>query len=222
MKHVLKNIKNEPQALRDYRNSTPNASYSGYGDKDANGNTPLKTALANEQGYICCYCMQRITEAKMSVEHYITQNHHVTSPLPPQEHKDNDLVFLNMLGSCNTNQRNCSGLRGNVWLTIDPRKIDCERLVRFEKSGRAYSDDPSIQGEIEKILQLNNPVLQKNRRDTIDRASKRLDSYKKKGFLSRSLLENEINYWLEKSEGQYREYCMAAVHYLQSKLKYAQ
>jgi uncharacterized protein (TIGR02646 family) len=222
VKHVVKNIKNEPQTLRDYRNLTPNASYSGYGDKNATGNPPLKSALSIEQGYICCYCMQRISEQQMSVEHYITQSHHPSSPLMPQAHKDNDLNFLNMLASCNTGDRNCSGLRGNVWLTIDPRKKDCERLVRFEKNGRAYSEDPKIQQEIDKILQLNTPLLQENRKDTIERAATRLANLKKTGFFTEHQLQNEIDYWLARSHGHYREYCMAAVHYLRSKIQKAQ
>ncbi len=222
MKQVVKNIKNEPQALREYRNLTPNASYSGYGDKDLSGNSPLKTALATEQGYVCCYCMQRVSEKQMSVEHYVPQNHHPSSPLAPQAHKDNDLNFMNMLASCNTTDRNCSGLRGNIWLTIDPRKQDCERLVRFERNGRAYSDDPRIQQEIDEVLQLNSDLLLENRKDTLERATNRLAQLKKSGFFTEQQLQNEINYWLEKSQGHYREYCMAAVHYLRSKIQKAQ
>ncbi len=222
MKHVIKNIKNEPQALRDYRNLTPNASYSGYGDKDVYGNSPLKTALSTEQGYICCYCMQRISEKQMSVEHYIPQNHHLSSPLSPQDHKDNDLNFMNMLASCNTGERNCSGLRGNVWLNIDPRKRDCERLVRFERNGRAFSDDPKIQLEIDGMLHLNTELLLENRKETIDRATARLSKLKKTGFFTDQQLQNEIDFWLDKSQGHHREYCMAAVHYLRSKIQKAQ
>ncbi len=226
MKHVIKNIKNEPQSLRDYRNNTPNASYSGYGDKSASGQDflkpPLKYALSKEQGYICCYCMQRITEKQMSVEHYIPQSYHASSPLKPDEHRRNDLNFLNMLASCNTGDRNCSGLRGNIWLRIDPRKKECEILVKFEKNGRAYSNDPMIQTEINDVLHLNSDLLLENRKKVILSAKARLTKLKRTGFLSNQQIQNEIAFWLESSRGQYREYCLAAVHYLRSKIQKAQ
>jgi uncharacterized protein (TIGR02646 family) len=226
VKHIAKDIKNEPLSLRAYRNTTPNARYDGYTDKDSNAQStktsPLKTALAQEQGYICCYCMRRISEEQLSVEHYISQNHHISSPLSPAEHKQKDLDFLNMLASCNRRDRNCSGLRGNIWLTIDPRKRDCEQLLRIDKSGKISSANPNFQKEVEQVLRLNTSILIANRRSVIQKAIERLKNIKKTGFFTDQQIQKEIDYWLGSSRGQYREYCMAAVHYLQSKIQKAQ
>jgi uncharacterized protein (TIGR02646 family) len=226
VKHIVKDIKNEPLSLRDYRNATPNARYDGYTDKSSSGQSdltpPLKTALAQEQGYICCYCMRRISEKQLSVEHYISQSHHSSSPLTPEEHRQNDLNFLNMLASCNLKDRNCSGIRGNLWITVDPRKKECESLVKIERSGKVSSSNPIIQKEIEQVLQLNTTMLIENRRSVIVKAMERLQKIKKTGFFTDQQIQNEINFWLETSRGQYREYCLAAVHYLQSKMQKAQ
>lgn len=58
----------EPRSLTEYRNQ-PGATYEGYREKDA-----LRDALLEEQGYICAYCMRRISKEKMKIEHWKAQN----------------------------------------------------------------------------------------------------------------------------------------------------
>ena len=225
MKHVLKSQKDEPASLKNYRKETPNASYSGYGDKNLvdpkDTMPPLKHALAVVQGFICCYCMARIDEARMSVEHYVPQKHDVSSPLTPEAHKVLDLDFMNMLGSCNEEgARNCSGVRGNTWLTIDPRKKECETLIRFDKNGIASASKEEIEKDIG-TLDLNSQTLVQNRKAVIEIANARIRSIKEKGFYSVNKLEKEIDYWIGATKGKHFEYCLAAVHYLQSKMQKA-
>jgi hypothetical protein len=62
MKRIIKG--SEPPCLLKYR-QTASATYEDYRPKD-----PLKKALLTEQGYICCYCMKRISEEKMEIEHF--------------------------------------------------------------------------------------------------------------------------------------------------------
>ena len=94
MKNILKNINNEPNDLREYRNNTPNPSYIG-------GNfssQKLKQALLDEQGYICAYCMKKISlelnekhKPKVEVEHY----------KPRENNKELELNYNNLLAVCN-------------------------------------------------------------------------------------------------------------------------
>ena len=93
MKHIKKN-QNEPSTLKDYRTTTPNATYRGFVDT---GHL-LKKALLLEQGHLCAYCMGRISiklnqdnKPRIEVEHYSSQN----------ERPDLDLIYKNMLGVCN-------------------------------------------------------------------------------------------------------------------------
>lgn len=65
MKYIEKKISNEPKTLKDYRDTTPNASYDGFGDTD----NLLKKALLEEQGHICAYCMKRIKLGQNSLGH---------------------------------------------------------------------------------------------------------------------------------------------------------
>ena len=59
MKFIVKG--NEPAAWKSYRETS---------GVDFDAIPELKEALLNEQGYICCYCMNGIKEDNMKVEHY--------------------------------------------------------------------------------------------------------------------------------------------------------
>jgi uncharacterized protein (TIGR02646 family) len=208
------------------------ASFSGFGDKDnETGETkPLKKAIAKEQGYICCYCMRRIYPEKdfrvspneMTVEHYVAQAWHPDSPYDPDFHRLHELDYGNLLGSCKGDGRDCSEIRGNRPLTIDPRKEECEALVRFKKNGEAKSTDSRIEKEINEVLMLNTKRLVLNRKAVIDQARRNLPKKNSNQPLRKSSIASAINDWLRLENGQYREYCMAAVHYLQSKMQKAQ
>ncbi len=79
-----------------------------------------------------------------------------------------------------------------------------------------------IQIEINDVLHLNSDLLRENRKKVILSAKARLTKLKRTGFLSNQQIQNEIAFWLESSRGEHREYCMAAVHYLRSKIQKAQ
>ena len=66
MRRIVKG--QEPQAWRDFRN-TPGVSYEA--------KPQLRDALIREQGYICAYCMQRISlEGETRIEHIKSRHNH--------------------------------------------------------------------------------------------------------------------------------------------------
>ena len=74
MKYIQKG--KEPSTLKKYRETTPNAVYDkGYVDSGQ----VLKKTLLKEQGYICAYCMKRISlkrtnnKPSIEVEHFLSQ-----------------------------------------------------------------------------------------------------------------------------------------------------
>ena len=87
MKYIIhKNPKNAPKDLEDYRLRTPNARYDG-----GNFSVPgLKNALLKEQGYLCAYCMKKISLQEAQVEHF----------LPQATYPEEDLKYMNMLAVC--------------------------------------------------------------------------------------------------------------------------
>lgn len=219
MKYIHKSLKKEPESLRVFRDTTPSARYGGLGSIK----NDIRSSLTEEQGFLCAYCMRRIdaSPTKMEIEHYISQRHHPSSPYPQQVHKDKELQYENMLGTCQ-GHRCCSGIRGNVPLTINPMNLSCERLIQFSRNGEAFSNDASIKADII-TLELNDQVLQENRQKVIDKAREVLKLKHPKNAWDDVILNQEIADWrsLKTSRyGQaYQEYCMAAVHYLESKKK---
>lgn len=213
MKYILKNHLREPQSLRIFRSTTPNASYNGLHGKVR---SEIRDSLAEEQGYICAYCMRRImsNEKDMEIEHYISQNIHPGSPYSLKEHQDGRLKYINMLGTCN-GIRSCSGIRKNEPLVINPTQLSCERLVKFRTDGTAYSDDDRIEKDIQ-TLELYS--LSEARKIVIDKAR---EEAKKHKDWNNEMLEAEIEKWKTLKRTRYglgyEEYCMAAVHYLESK-----
>ena len=215
MKWIDKKAANEPQTLRDYRQTTPNASYKGFTDADK----LLKKALCSEQGSICCYCMRRISIDKLSVEHYITQTRHENSPFSESEHRENELLYQNMLAPCNDKSRNCSGIRGNNLLIINPLQQKIERHFGYKNNGEIYAlnENTAFENDI-KTLDLNkkgqNSWLVQNRAAVVERARERLHN-----DFSKQNIQKEIAYWQRLENGEYKEFCQVALFYLNKKLR---
>lgn len=233
MKHIEKFGKNEPNALIQYK-KTPNATFLGYGDKDIeNGiDKPLKKTIGAEQGWICCYCNQRIGVENMTVEHYIPQKHHETSPFSQEKHTEMSLDYLNLLGSCKCAERDCSELRGNIFLQhINPLSKNCEKMVAYRKkviNGKVLGYEiyalegkyqTEIQHEIDVILKLNTEVLCQAREAAITKMKTQLHSENAKKWSNDFLLAEMqkiakmhiIN--TQKDKG-FSPFCMTVIFYL--------
>lgn len=164
MKYIEKEAGNEPSTLKEYRETTPNATYKGFGDTGQ----LLKKALLVEQGHICAYCMQRITlklneqyKPKIEVEHFQSQ----------KKYPDKDLDYNNMLGVCNGNlggNEHCDKSKKEKSLThLNPLKPEIEHCIVYSTSGRieANGSNKHIEDELNEILNLNNQNLIDNRKN---------------------------------------------------------
>lgn len=221
MKHIIKS-KKEPEALKLYRETTPDARFkSDFGEEK-----PLKKSIGSEQGWICCYCNQRIDLNAMTVEHYITQKRHSSSPYSQKKHTANELNYKNLLGSCNTYERNCSGIRGNTFLHyINPLDKSCEEKLSYRKKIKNREEKDfkgniikinsevigyeiyvahganqlEIQQEIDKVLQLNTDALCKAREIAIQRMQKKLHNENRKDWTN-EMIEKEITEVLKRKK----------------------
>jgi uncharacterized protein (TIGR02646 family) len=210
-----------PQALVVYATTTPGASYSGYVDKDlvSGKDKPLKNSILEEQGFICCYCNRAIGIDSMSVEHFIPQKRASDSELSDETHKNNELNYDNLLGSCNSGIRNCSGIRGNKKLTINPTLESCESIVKFYNNGIAYSENDVQNNEIENILKLNDKSLPASRAVVVKYAKDRVDKKILSAIDISKVVQEEMEFWKAKSEGRFHQFCMTAIHYLYSRIR---
>jgi uncharacterized protein (TIGR02646 family) len=229
MKHIIKKIGNQPNSFRDYSN-TPNATYAGYVDNDPHTGRQgvLKEGLAEEQGWICCYCMMPLIIGSITVEHYITQKWHKASPHSTEEHKNNQLVYQNLLASCNyQNGRKCSEQRGNAPLRhIDPRrKASSEDVILYDiATGEISGQNSDTTEELVNALHLNEDGLTKARKTAMDEAFKilQLKLVKKPNTWVQSDFDAEIEKYKEKitnRNGQqaYRRFCMAVIYFLEDR-----
>ncbi|CAN1211148.1 hypothetical protein TUMEXPCC7403_13185 [Tumidithrix helvetica PCC 7403] len=218
MKHILKN-KTEPSSLIEYR-STPNATYSGY-----HVGSDLRQSLLKEQGYICCYCMQGITEANMKVEHF----------KPQKTHPHLQLNYSNMLGACKglgiKGSQHCDTSKGNHEISLDPTNFmrNCEKILKYSSNGRIYAGDsiidnnPVIDRDLCKILNLNLQSLCDERRAILKALQKGLEIKSPSKSATIPLLKQKLKEWSSKdSQGRYRAYCQVAIFYLQKRINQLQ
>jgi uncharacterized protein (TIGR02646 family) len=162
MKKIIKGT--EPLCLTKYRqtkDSTP--TYDDYRPK-----TPLQQSLLDEQGYICCYCMQRIRINNVEIDHFL--------PKAKGKYPEFQLTYSNLIASCNGNRGNpehlqhCNARKHDDEIQFnpaDPNK-DCEAVLKYSSSGAIISTDATFNEQLNIILNLNNQTLVNNRKAVLD------------------------------------------------------
>ncbi len=214
MKYIDKNQRNEPQSLRAYRDTTPNATYSGFTDSDHH----LKNALLNEQGHICAYCNGRIStimnavfKPKIEIEHY----------LPQEKNPELSLKYENLLGVCNGvtkefNEHCDKSKKSSLLKKLDPRHPSVESLVVYSLKGEILSSSKNEDvGNDIKLLNLNDSFLIKVRKQVIDEALALLKKEYPNRQWTKYLFDKEIEKWQSKYKGKFRPYCQAAIWFLE-------
>jgi uncharacterized protein (TIGR02646 family) len=209
MKEIIKN--QEPKSLLEHRLQLF-ADYDNYPQKDE-----LRVSLLTEQGHICCYCMQRIKNDQMKIEHWRSQD----------EYPDLQLDYNNLLGACEGGQgspehlQHCDTKKGNATLTINPldNLKNCEVLIKYLSNGIIYSDDKVIDNELNDVLNLNMQTLANNREIVVDIILQQLKNEKPKGDWTVAILNRKIQEWSNKQkDDKYKPYCQIAIYYLRKKL----
>jgi uncharacterized protein (TIGR02646 family) len=213
MKKIIK--QSEPRSLVKHRSkqrANQNADYENYPEKD-----DLRKSLLEEQGYICCYCMSRITSEQMKIEHW----------KPQTKYTSLQLDYRNLLGACKGGEgsrlqkQHCDTRKGESEITVNPIEGDknCENLIRYRPDGEIYSTDESINLDLNKTLNLNLEFLKKNRKVALDVV---LDQLRKKfpnTTWTANIRQKVINDLSDKdANGYYSEYCQIAIWYLKYKL----
>jgi len=126
----------------------------------------LKQSLMKEQGFLCCYCENRIDENDSHIEHI----------RPQKAFPEYSLEYENLLCSCgNKNKKgeplHC-GIKKDDWfdkdLLVSPLKEDCVQYFKFLPDGsiRAANEERAADMTIEK-LGLDIPKLRAFRRSVI-------------------------------------------------------
>jgi uncharacterized protein (TIGR02646 family) len=115
----------------------------------------LQEALAKEQGYVCCYCMQAIprginNELVMRIEHFKPQSifNHTNPP-------DLTVNYSNLLAACentqekgNSHLHHCDVSKGNIVAQHLQNPALGDNKIWYSNSGAIYSHDDGIKAEI--------------------------------------------------------------------------
>ena len=152
----------EPVRLTAHR-QTAHTSYDNYAAKDR-----LRHALVTEQRGLCCYCLGRIRPKpkSMKIEHWKCQSNY------PGE----QLSYQNLLGSCRgghgqaAHLQHCDTRKGDSdikWNPADPAH-HIETRIRYDLDGSIRSGEVDFDSQLNDILNLNLPVLRKNRKHLLD------------------------------------------------------
>lgn len=148
----------EPKELLEYRLMD----YSSYKDMPSTIKTVVLESLMEEQGHLCAYCMRRIPVKKgypkATIEHLNPQN------AITEEEK---LNYRNMIAVCpgnrsaaDNNDKSCDAFRGSLHvseqrLTVNPLNAVTLKAIKYKGNGIIYSDDPIINADLDKKLNLN-------------------------------------------------------------------
>ncbi|REG32826.1 uncharacterized protein (TIGR02646 family) [Archangium gephyra] len=120
----------------------------------------VKEALLNEQGFVCCYCEQRIEYSNAHIEHLESRH---TAPKRVFDH-------ANLLASC-TKKSHCGSLKGSKALRVHPLMPDCREHFVFTSNGNVRpTDNParrSVAEEAITVLGLGISTLNAQRKSAI-------------------------------------------------------
>lgn len=210
---ILIKKKSAPHSLIEYKRSI-NASFDNL---PKNVKDDLRTSLLKEQGYLCAYCMKKLSDnsSEVKIEHYIARN------------EENELDYNNLLAVCKGNEgepfekQTCDTRKGNSLLTINPQKEKDISTISYTSNGEIKSTNPCYQNELDNILNLNDTLgLVELRKNTLNSLKKHLYKKHKNTSLTRESLEKIYKKLL--SEDIKEAYVGIKLYYLMKKINKAQ
>ena len=181
----------------------------------SNRRRKLRRELIEEQGGICCYCMNRISLSSSHIEHF----------WPKKHFPDKDMDYQNLFASCNgegsiiLDDEHCGHKKEDWWRNdmIPPTDPEVEKVFRYSMDGRIHGvrgrESFNIAQEMIQNMGLDSYHLQRNRRSAIE-ASEVFDE----SDYSEEEIRSFIDYYSNKDNGSYIPYCKAIVDCLREML----
>ena len=203
MRKIVKDF--EPASLTKHRH-TPHCNFDNYADKDA-----LRVALVAEQHGLCCYCMCRIDNGSMKIEHW-----HCRTNYPGEE-----LDYRNLLAACPGGEgqprplQHCDTRKADddlLWNPAEPQR-SVEQRISYGIDGTIRSDEPRFDRQLNEVLNLNMASIRRQRTASLDAV---LHWWRKqRGSASRQRVEREIE---RRNSPPLAPYVQVAIWWLERKL----
>lgn len=206
----------EPKSLALYR-CQKNATYDNLPGQTKD---ELRKQLLKEQGYLCCYCMSRISEPQSRIEHWHSQS--------PNKYPAEQLRYNNLLAACYGNEgkskewQHCDVHKGDDDILFNPSSAthDVESKISYLGDGTIRSTNTNFDLELNNILNLNLRKLKDNRQEVIRGVQ---NVWKRRKIeATKAQLEKDIQLWKAVNlYGELKEYCQVAVYFIGKRLKRA-
>ncbi len=226
MKYIKKNSSSEArEALSTFIRLEKNkAHYDNF--KQSDGKNHVQASLLREQGFICAYCMRRIS-MPAKIEHWVTRDKCNADKTPLLT-----LEYDNLLAVCdgkttlnNAAFEHCdqSRSKSNRELTLNPIDKRTVQQLRFLKNGTIESDNAAISEDIhqDKALNLNALFLMDARKLVYDSVKKLIDikCRNKTPIQAQKIIKDIVDNWTNlDSQFQHKEFCSVVTYFFQ---KYA-
>lgn len=174
-----------PQELLDARRRIENTPDTTLSWRSVTHEERLATlrSLLREQGDLCAYCMRHIDEGSAHVEHIVPQS--------AAQGKDDpsSIDYWNLLAVCDgfassACGQTCDRARGDQPLAINPLHADQVERVRYRRDGTIYCDGGAINNSLDRVLNLNQQYLKRNRMAALRELNRALDRRGRRGHSS--------------------------------------
>ena len=174
MKYIKKRV--EPQELGYWKAKAKQQSVGVNYDYQNLPDPPkgiVQDSLMREQGYICCYCCQRIATDTSHIEHLDPQNPALKNESDP----DLSLDYKNMLASCGSDKhwpKHCGNKKGNQAIEVSPIQPNCEDFFSYTGSGEIRPQANNTVQQVQaaqqtiEILGLNDYDLKEGRAQALE------------------------------------------------------
>jgi len=178
----------------------------------------LRRQLLKEQGYLCCYCMSRISEQDSRIEHWHSR----------ASHQDKQLDYGNLLAACCGNRGNppedqyCDVRKGDQDILYNPAHADhdVQSKIKYLGNGIIKSTDVMFDKQLDEVLNLNFSRLRANRSAVMQGVKDALAQ--RGGQATGGQLRKDIQRWkASNSDGELKEYCQVAIYFLNKRLQRA-
>lgn len=206
--------KREPRLLTEHR-CHKNACYENMPQQVRD---QLKRQLLEEQGWLCAYCMKRISATDMKVEHVASRH----------EHPERQLDYSNLVACCygdegkSRKEQYCDTHKGQKSLSKNPAvpADRTEESIQYDAEGYIYSTDPVFDKELSDVLNLNKDILRHYRKSVRQAVIEQLSLLPINS--DKNKIHDLLSRWQKRdSRNKLNPYAGVAVYWLKKRLKHA-
>lgn len=204
--------RHEPRSLTRHR-CNPNSDYQNIPER---ARKDLQRQLLLEQGYLCAYCMERISADNMKVEHVFSKS----------RHPELQLTYANLVACCTGNEgcpheeQHCDTYKGNKDLSKNPAASGSriEENITYDREGAIHSTEVDFDRELNCVLNLNIAKLCNNRKSVMNAVIKCLRKLPQNA--GKSELQKILDNWSRRDKDRkLQPYAGVAIYFLKMRLR---